>query len=238
VSSRRRIRLHPSPHLPRPSHTPPTADCDLSPSYPYFPISIFDFPRKSIVSPTSTRLARNPFVSPTSAKTGGYPPSIPNPRSTRYGSPSALCPLFPTCRLQTVSFRHSPNWPPRVSLAPRAVASGRKPPSANSFPYVSYANPQGTLTLCSTQSACAGADLEVGQHTTQAAPDQPPISEATPVPNARGPRSTGHRARATDHGPLRTGRWQLVAGHRSPKFPMYPIGKFDASSSTVSRPQP
>src|SRR5258708_9501625 len=37
------------------------------------PFSIFHFRRKSNASPTSTRLARNSFLSPTYAKTGGYP---------------------------------------------------------------------------------------------------------------------------------------------------------------------
>jgi hypothetical protein len=183
--------------------TPTTANFNLSTPYPYFPISIFDSPRKSIVSPTSTRPACNPFVSPTSAKTGGYPPSIPNPRSSRYGSPSALCPLFPPvdCRLSASGILLAGLSSP----LPRPQSRCKRPQSIplTPFPTSLTQTPQGTLTLCST-------------------------------PNAR----ADHGARATDHGPLRTGRWQLVAGHRPPKFPMYPIGKFDASNSTVSRPQP
>jgi hypothetical protein len=52
-----------------------SASCALNAFLPssHFLFSLFHFRRKSNVSPPSTRHARNPFPSPTSAKTGGYP---------------------------------------------------------------------------------------------------------------------------------------------------------------------
>jgi len=43
----------------------------------YYPLTRLSKPAKSFASPTSMKFAPNPFVSPTSAKTGGYPPPLP-----------------------------------------------------------------------------------------------------------------------------------------------------------------
>src|SRR5882762_4419109 len=87
--------LRPRPHHPNPlpsldpsSPMPPRSAFPSSPSSSafsassalnaflrssYFPFSIFHFRRKPNASPTSTLLVNNPFLSPTYAKTKGYP---------------------------------------------------------------------------------------------------------------------------------------------------------------------